>query len=421
MKIYIIAGEASGDIYGAKLIEQLRGKSLQPIEFFGIGGDKMQAAGFVSLFDMSEISIMGFAEILPHLGNVLSRIDQTVADIQEKQPDIVITIDSPGFCCRIAKRLRHGEDVMGKILKKIFCKKHNNPSPQPSPKGRGSDSPPFVYKGKLLHYVAPTVWAYKPKRAEKFARLFDHLMVILPFEPPYFDAVGLPCTYVGHPIVETTFLQSGDEFKQKHNIADDETLICLMPGSRKSEVKRLLPIFLDAVDLLTVAEKIRVVIPTIPALKAEIEQMLDKSQVKAIITDNEADKLAAYKAASAAIVKSGTGSLEVALAGCPMVIAYKVNYISYLIIKNLVKIKYANLINLMLDEELIPEFLQQYCTAFLIAQKLDKIIKDYKIQELQMLGSFEILKKLGFGEEQTPSQKAADRVLSLINSSATPL
>lgn len=405
MKIYIIAGEASGDIYGAKLIECLGSKSSLPIEFFGIGGDKMQAVGFVSLFDMSEISIMGFAEILPHLGNILNRIDQTVADIQEKQPDIVITIDSPGFCCRIAKRLRFGEDNLEKILKKIFCKKTDF---------EPVEYPP--YKGKLLHYVAPTVWAYKPKRAEKFARLFDHLMVILPFEPPYFDAVGLPCTYVGHPIVETTFLLSGDEFKQKHSITDDETLICLMPGSRKSEVKRLLPIFLDAVDLLTVAEKIRVVIPTIPALKAEIEKMLDKSRVKAIITNNEADKLAAYKAASAAIVKSGTGSLEVALAGCPMVIAYKVNHISYLIIKNLVKIKYANLINLMLDEELIPEFLQQYCTAFLIAQKLDKIIKDYKIQELQMLGSFEILKKLGFGEEQTPSQKAADRVLSLINS-----
>jgi lipid-A-disaccharide synthase len=412
MKIYIIAGEASGDIYGAKLIECLRSKSSAPIEFYGIGGDKMQAVGFVSLFDMSEISIMGFAEILPHLGNILNRIDQTVADIQEKQPDIVITIDSPGFCCTIAKRLRFGEDNLEKILKKIFCKKDNNPLPQPSPKGRGSDYPP--YKGKLLHYVAPTVWAYKPKRAEKFAKLFDHLMVILPFEPPYFDAVGLPCTYVGHPIVETNFPKNGDEFKQKHNITDDETLICLMPGSRKSEVKRLLPTFLETVDLLTVPKKIRVVIPTIPALKSEIEHMIATSKIKAIITDNEADKLAAYKASSATIVKSGTGSLEVALAGCPMVIAYKVNYISYRIVKHLVKIKYANLINLMLDEELIPEFLQAYCTSFLIAQKLDKIIADIAIQELQILHSLEVLKTLGLGDEQRPSQKAADRVLILI-------
>ncbi|MDA0782102.1 MAG: lipid-A-disaccharide synthase [Rickettsiales bacterium] len=403
MKIYIIAGEASGDIYGAKLIEQLKAASPQPIEFYGIGGEKMGVTGFKSLFDMSEISIMGFAEILPHLGNILDRIDDTIADIYAKQPDIVITIDSPGFTTRIAKRLRFGEDGLEKIVKKILSKKKQRE--------------PIIFQpfnGKLVHYVAPTVWAYKPKRAEKFAKLFDHLLVILPFEPPYFDEVGLPCTYIGHPIVETKFPQNGDAFKQKYAIADNETLISVMPGSRKGEVHRLLPIFIEAVSLLARVENPVMVIPTIPSLKEEVEHMVASSKIKTIVVDNDEDKYASYKAASVAIVKSGTGSLEVALAGCPMVIGYKVNYISYRIIKSLVKIKYANLINLILDEEIIPEFLQNFCTPYLISQSVDKISDDYKLKDLQIVRGLEALKIMGLGEPENPSRKAADTILAIL-------
>jgi len=403
MKIYIIAGEASGDIYGAKLIEQLKTMSPEPIEFYGIGGDKMKEMGFSSLFDMSEISIMGFAEILPHLGNVLDRIDDTVEDIYSKQPDIVITIDSPGFCTRVAKRLRSGQDFLEKTLKKFLSKK--------------KDRQPVdfqLFNGKLVHYVAPTVWAYKPQRAEKFARLYDHLLVILPFEPPYFKTVGLPCTYIGHPIVETQYPASGDAFKQKYNITDEQTVISLMPGSRRGEIQRLLPIFMEGVKLLTMAKNPVVVIPTIPTLKDELEQMVASSSVKTIVVDSDEDKLASYKAASVGIIKSGTGSLEVALAGCPMVIGYKVNYISYRIIKKLVKIKYANLINLILDEEVIPELLQQYCTAYLIAQATDKLIDDYKLRDLQVVRGLEALKSMGLGEAENPSQRAAKAVLNIM-------
>jgi lipid-A-disaccharide synthase len=377
MKIYIIAGEASGDIYGARLIQSLRNLSNEPLEFFGIGGDKMLDTGFHSLFPMSEISIMGFVEILRHIPNVLKRINQTVEDIKTIRPDVVITIDSPGFCCRIAKKLQN-ENI------------------------------------KLIHYVAPTVWAYKPKRAAKFARLFDHLLVILPFEPPYFEEVGLPCTYIGHPITETIIPAKSSSFREKYNISADDTVICLMPGSRTMEVLRLLPIFLKASQLLIYAPNLKLVIPTIPALKGLVEKLVALSPVQAIILDNESEKYAAYNASNAAIVKSGTGTLEVSMAGCPMVIAYKISAISYWMIKFMVKIKYANLINLILNKELIPEFLQNNCTPFLLAQSVDGLLNNENLRQQQIHESKAVLGQLGQGQAITPSDKAAKAVLALI-------
>jgi lipid-A-disaccharide synthase len=380
MKIYIIAGEASGDIYGARLMEALRRLSPEPVEFYGVGGDKMAATGLSSLFPMAEISIMGFLEIIPHIPNVLKRIRQTVEDIKTIRPDVVITIDSPGFCCRVAKQLR----------------KENISS-------------------KLIHYVAPTVWAYKPKRAEKFARLFDHLLVILPFEPPYFEAVGLPCTYIGHPITENV-IETGKAmaFWHKHNISPNDTLICMMPGSRAMEVVRMLPIFLKATQLLTCAPNLKLVIPTIPAVKGLVQKFTGLSGIHVIILDEEAEKYEAYAASTAAIVKSGTGSLEVAMADCPMVIAYKVSKISYHLIKFMIKIKYANLINIILNKELIPEFIQNNCQPYLIAQSLDGLLRNEDLRQQQISESKAVLHNLGYGQSTTPSYKAAKAVLALI-------
>ena len=187
-----------------------------------------------------------------------------------------------------------------------------------------------------------------------------------------------------------------------------------MPGSRRGEVQRLLPLFLDAVGMMTMVKDPVIVIPSIPTLKEELEQMVADNPIKTIVVDSDEDKLASYKAASVGIIKSGTGSLEVALAGCPMVIGYKVGYISYRIIKALVKIKYANLINLILDEEIIPELLQQYCTPYLLAQAADKIVDDYKLRDMQVVRSLEALKTMGLGEADNPSQKAAKTILSVM-------
>ena len=212
-KIYIIAGEPSGDAIGAKIINHIKALSSH-VSFYGIGGQEMQKTGLTSLFPMGNISLFGFLEILPHLFNVIKLINLTVKDILDCKPNIVVTIDSPGFCFRVAKKL----------------KKLN-------------------FNTKLIHIVAPTVWAYKPKRAIKFALVYDHLLSILPFEPPLFEKYNLKTTYIGHPVFEQNFDDVDvDLFKKKHNIPNSEKIICVTPGSRKSEIIRLLPIFLSALE-----------------------------------------------------------------------------------------------------------------------------------------------------------------------------
>lgn len=376
MKLYIIAGEASGDRYGAGLMREL--KLRRPdLEIRGIGGPLMEAEGLNSLFPMGELSLMGFWEIVPHIPKLLRRIRETVEDIRAFAPDMVITIDSPGFCCRVAKALQND---------------------------------PFT----LVHYVAPTVWAYKPGRAKKFAKLFDHLLVILPFEPPYFDAVGLKNTYIGHPIMETILPESGQAFREKHHIRETDTLICLMPGSRITEIKRLLPIFLKTVQLMTAAKNLKIAIPVLPHLKGTIEKLVDASPVAAILIDTDKEKYECLKTADIALVKSGTGTFEVAMAGCPMVVAYKVSTISYWIIRLLAKIRYVNLINLTLDRELIPEFLQKNCTPFLLSQSLDQLLTNSALRQEQRTQTAAVLENMGFGQVQKPSAKAAEVMLGLL-------
>src|SRR5579884_2215300 len=207
LSVYIIAGEHSGDLIGAHLMQSLREQSTRHIQFYGVGGDRMAAEGIESLFPYYELSMMGFVEILPYVFNMAVRISQTVDDILAKKPNMIITIDSPGFCFRVVERLR----------------KEN-------------------LAAHYIHYVAPTVWAYKPERAAKCAKLYDHMLVLLPFEPPYFEKVKLPCTWVGHPVIAETMAGNAQAFRKKYEIADSTTVFTLLPGSRKGEVERHMPI-----------------------------------------------------------------------------------------------------------------------------------------------------------------------------------
>lgn len=382
MKIYIIAGEASGDIYGAKLINSLKAKSDEKTEFFGIGGERMIKTGFSSLFEMSELSIMGFAEILPHIRKLKQRIRQTVENIKKINPDIVITIDSPGFCFRVAEQLQDSGI-------------------------------------KLVHYVAPTVWAYKPQRAQKVANLYDHLLVILPFEPPYFDEVGLDNTFIGHPIFEQDNSKqlSQKEFRDKYNISSKAKVICVMPGSRKTEINRMLPVFGKAIEIIKKTNpNLHVIIPTIGAVAKIVKDAVGKWPVTSTIIDNPVEKQSAFKASDAALVKSGTGSLEVAIAGTPMVIAYKLHPISHWLISRMVKIKYANLINHINNQEIIPELLQYRCTPELIAAKLNEVLNDKTVRKEQIEKSHTALKQMGLGQSPAPSEKAADKILEIFHS-----
>jgi lipid-A-disaccharide synthase len=371
-KCFIIAGEASGDLLGAKLIHSMKNLNSQ-IEFRGIGGKHMASEGLNSLFNMSELSIMGFVEILPHIPNILSRIQQTVDYITEWQPEVVITIDSPGFCLRVAKKLQ------------------------------GTNT-------KLVHYVAPSVWAYKPKRAKVFASIYDHLLTLLPFEPEYFIREGLDSRFIGHPVVEEDFTTIDQEaFRAKYNIACNKQIIAITPGSRKGEIKRLLPIFLEAINIIK--QQLSDIYPVIVATP-ELHSII-KAHGMLIISDKE-DKKACFKAATMAIAKSGTNTLEIAMAGSPMVTAYKVNPLSAILIQMMIKTRYVNIINILAGHEIIPELLQKNCTPKKIAESALNLLNNQQLRDEQVKLNNKQLTKLGLGSTPSPSEKAAHKLIEII-------
>lgn len=391
LKIYIIAGEPSGDALGAKLMKALKAQAESSIDFYGIGGKEMEEEGVKSLFPMSELSLMGFVEVIPYIPQLFKRINQTVLDIMKLNPAVVITIDSPGFSFRVAGKLCENKA-----------------------KEKGM---------KLVHYVAPTVWAYKPGRAEKIAKIYDHLLVLLPFEPPYFDKVKLPNSFTGHPIIEEDIIKGdGAAFRMKHGIPDEARILCIMPGSRLNEVSRLLPVFFKSVKLLS--EKFSdlcVVIPAVPSVADRIKKTVNKlsGKVRVVIVENVEEKYHAYAASNMALAKSGTGTLELSIAGVPMIIAYKVNFISGWIARFIVKVKYVNLLNLISGIEIIPEFIQWSCKPEFLAQKLEELFQYPELQKKQVELSKKALCELGLGQKTLPSEKAARAVLQVIKTSGS--
>ncbi len=375
-KIFIIAGEQSGDNMGAKLMQALLEQD-KNIEFFGIGGALMGKEGIKSLFPMSELSIMGFFEIIPHIPSMLRRIRETVNKIKKISPHVVITIDSPGFCFRVAKKLV-GHNI------------------------------------KLIHYVAPSVWAYKPGRAKKIAKIYDHLLAILPFEPPYFTKEGLKCSFIGHPIVEDK-LGNGKEFRFNHKIDPNNKILCVMPGSREAEIDRLLPIFSGVIKrLLGKIPNLSVVINSTEQMAVKIKAMLGENKLKIIILTQEQNKKNALAAANFALVKSGTSSLEVALAKVPMVVAYKVNKFSAMLLKMMLKVKFVSIINIIENKQVIPEFLQDDCNVSNLSKKLEQLITDKVKRDTQLAYCYQAITKLGLNDNKTPSQKAALIILSYL-------
>jgi lipid-A-disaccharide synthase len=378
--IYFIAGEASGDQLGAWLMQSIAAKK-PGIRMSGIGGHAMEVAGLRSLFPISEISLMGFVEILPHIFNLKRRIKQTIEDIEACKPDLILTIDSPGFCFRVVEGL----------------------------KKRGIHTPRFI------HYVAPTVWAYKPERAKHIAPLFNHLMVLYPFEPPYFEKEGLPTTFVGHPYA-WYWKDKGDAtlFKQRHRIPNDAVVLAMFAGSRKNELKRHLPIYKEAVTQL--AQQIpNLVITTLvrPEHKAWVKSEVKDWPVPVIFTENE-EKKALFAASNAAIAKSGTVSLECTLAGLPYITAYRAHPISIWYIRRKVKIPYANMSNIILNRFVIPELIQEALTPENIVKEILPLLQHGEIRDKQLKELTDISRLLGAEASESPSDKAADIVLATL-------
>jgi len=378
--IYLVAGEPSGDLLGARLMASLKAKLGQGgIRFAGVGGPEMISEGLESLFPMSELSVMGLTEILPHLPHFIRRIDQCVGDVQVTRPDVLITIDSPGFCFRVARRLR----------------------------GQGIP---------LVHYVAPSVWAWRPGRAKKVAAFLDHLLALLPFEPPYFERVGLPTTFVGHPVVEGGAVDGdGAAFRARHAIGAGVSLLSVLPGSRNSEISRLLPVFGDAVSILAAAHPdLRVVVPTVAPLRDKVIEATKDWPCGVIVVNGTKEKFDAFAASDLALAASGTVALELAMSGTPAVVAYKVNLLTAWVAGMLIKTPYVNLINIILGRPVVPEFLQKDCRADLLGRALSDLLQDKELANKQIAAANEALIQLGRGGP-SPSDRAADVIFSIIN------
>ena len=379
--IYLIAGEPSGDLLGAHLMRSLRAQSEKPIRFYGIGGPKMAEEGLDSLFAYEYLSIMGAAELIPHLVGIFTRIALTVDDIKNaKQPDMLVTIDSPGFCFRVVERLRKAN-----------------------------------FNTKYVHYVAPTVWAYKPQRAEYCAKLYDHMLVLLPFEPPYFQKVGLPCTFVGHPVVAETQVGDAAAFRAKYELLEHTPVICLLPGSRKGEVKRHMPVFARAVAMLATSYPNLVITIAVPEHALPLlAPYLNTCPFRVIIAEDEQDKKNAMAASHFAFVKSGTVAFEVAMAGVPMLITYRMNAFSVWYLRRMIRTKFVNLINILLKREVIPELLQELCTPLALASCASTLMAIPALQAHQRQHMRAGLERLLPGDGKKPSEVAANSLLALL-------
>jgi lipid-A-disaccharide synthase len=376
--IYLIAGEQSGDALGARLIHAL--KAARPgLEFAGIGGSQMAEAGLTSLFPMRELALMGLLEVLPRVAALRRRIAETVADIETKRPAIVVTIDSPGFTHRVLERIK--------------------------PLGL-----------KRIHYVAPQVWGWRQGRVRRYPGLFQDLLCLLPFEPAFFIRHGIPAEFTGHPVLESGADQgNAARFRAQHGIAATERLITIMPGSRRSETARLLPVFGQALAILRQAlPDLRAVVPAAATVAAQVRGATENWEAPPIVVTGNAEKHDAFAASDGAIVKSGTSTLEVALAGVPMVVAYKVNPVTAAIGRRLIKVKYASIINLLADREILPELIQENCTAPRIAQTLLPLLNDSAAARTQREDAAAMLAKLRAPEGQ-PSEAAAAAVLRLLD------
>jgi lipid-A-disaccharide synthase len=347
MKVFLIAGEASGDKLGAALMSGL--KQLRTPVFSGIGGPLMQAEGMASLFPMDELSIMGLAEILPKYRHLKRRIAQAAQAVLDAKPDVLVTIDSPDFCLRVARIVKAHSDI------------------------------------RTVHYVAPSVWAWRPGRAAKMARVIDHVLALLPFEPPYMQAAGMECDFVGHPVVaEPQASQAeGQAFRARHGIADAPLLLAL-PGSRRGEVTRLAPRFGAALArVMETRPDLRIVVPTTPNVTALVREQTANWPGKPIILDPHdmnsaaylAEKKSSFRAADLALAASGTVSLELAAAATPMVIAYDMNPITRFLIGRMIRIETVTLVNLVSDTRTVPECLGRNCTPAAIATAVEEVMQ----------------------------------------------
>ena len=369
LKVFVIAGEPSGDALGGALMAGLR--TLAPeVSFDGVGGPMMQVQGLASRFDMSELSVMGIAEVLPRYRTLKRRIMQTAQAVIETQPDVLITIDCPDFSLRVAKQVKAASDI------------------------------------RTVHYVAPTVWAWRPGRAAKMAQVIDHVLALFPFEPPYMTATGMACDFVGHPVA--TAPQATDAecaaFRAKHGLENATPLVLVLPGSRRGEVRRMGPVFGAALGQMAQSHPdMRVVLPTADAVADLVTAQVKDWPIDPILIDframsldvGQAEKRAASRTADMALATSGTVALELAAARTPMVSAYDLHWLSRAIISRMVTTDTGNLINLVSDTRVVPEVIGKALTVDNTVRAMEQVLADPTAQHAAMIQTMEALGRGG--------------------------
>jgi lipid-A-disaccharide synthase len=375
--IFVVAGEPSGDLLGGGLMAALRRQTGDNIAFAGVGGPRMIAEGLRPLFPMEELSVMGLAEIASKVPHLLGRIRQTAQEVAQLRPAALVTIDAPDFSFRVAERV------------KAYC--------------------PEIPR---IHYVAPSVWAWRPGRAAKIARFLDHLLALLPFEPPYFEVEGLACSFVGHSAIEGLAGKGdGAAFRLRYGIAADRPILIMLPGSRRGELKRMLPLFVETLNRVkTMIGDMLVVVPVPAHLAESVKATLSSSGLDALAIHDEAQKFDAFAAASAALAKSGTVTLELALSGVPSVVAYRINPLTHIVASRIATGKYAALPNVILDRPMMPEFLQYAATPATLAREVVLLFNDGDARRLQLEGAAEVRAALSV-PGKTPNAAAAAVVL----------
>jgi lipid-A-disaccharide synthase len=379
--IFLVAGEPSGDLLGARLMAALKARTGGNVRFAGVGGAAMAREGLHSLVPIGELSVMGLLEVIPHLPRILGHMRRTVQAARSLRPAAVVTIDAPNFSLEVAKRLA------------------------------GGGAP-------LIHFVAPSVWAWKPWRARRIAKYLDHLLTLLPFEPPYFERHGLATTFVGHPAVEAPAGADPKVFRQSHGIPEAAPLLCVLPGSRRGETARLLPVFRDTLALLRArVPDLHVVVPTVPNVAEDVASAAQDWPVPSVVLRDPAAKYDAFAASYAALAASGTVAVELAVAGVPSVVAYRLSPLTAFLARRLLKVRYVSLPNILLDRAAQPELLQENCTPANLAGALERLLTDPAARAAQKADAAAAVALLKGGTE-SPSQRAARCILDLIATGA---
>lgn len=376
IRIFLVAGEPSGDELGGRLMAALAGASGGRAKFAGVGGPAMERQGMQSLFPMSDLSVMGITEVLPHIPRLSRRIRETATAIGMLKPDVVVTIDSPTFAYRVVNRITD-RDI------------------------------------RRVHYVAPSIWAWRPWRVHKIRRCFDLVLALLPFEPPFFERAGVSCTFVGHPVLEYGADRGdGPGFRRRHGIDEQAPLVCVLPGSRRGEVNRLGRDFGDTLELLATRwPGLRAIVPTVAGVEPLVRRLAADWPVPTTVVIGAAEKYDAMAASDAALAASGTVTLELALARVPTVIAYRISPLTEAIVRPLMRVGYVSLINLIVGRQVVPERLQLECRPSVLATDLDRLLGPAGAE--QIADAAEALNALGVGEAP-PSQRAAEAVLGVL-------